>query len=114
MPYLCHYVLIALVSSGVIIFAAILSQKLYLVHGKEPAPMWLRACLCFSSASGNNKVSFDTENFERNTEDSAEKLKATYKSIVFEEIVIRLDKISFVIFILFVIALVLGFIVVIP
>ena len=112
MPYLCHYVLIVLITSGVITFAAILSQKLYLAHGTEPAPMWLRACLCFSFASANNKVSFDTENCERNTEDSAENLKSTYKSVVFEEIVLRLDKILFVIFNVFAIALALGFIVV--
>ena len=74
--------------------------------------MWLIACLCFSFASANNKVSFHAENFERNTEDSADKLKTTYKSVVFGQIVIRLDTILFVTFILFAIALALGFAVV--
>ena len=115
MPYLCHYVLIVLIASGAITFATIITQKLYLAHGTEPAPRWLRICLCFRSSTANNKVSDDTENNGKSPGDTADRHKTTSnisKGVTMEDIVIKLDKVLFVIFTLFTITLPVGFIIV--
>ena len=112
MPYLCHYILAVLVTSGIITFASILTQRMYLTHAQEPVPRWLRACLCFSPAFANNKVSINQENNERSPDNSEDKLEATSTDVDWEQIVARLDRVLFVIFILFAISLAVCFIIV--
>ena len=110
MPLLCHYVVIVLVSSGIITLLNTLCQKLYHARGQEPVPRWLQGLLCISSVRARNKiVNVCVKDKTLVTEGKCTVAQDT--PIVWREAILRLDIISFVLFFSFAVALAIGYII---
>ena len=54
LPFLCHYVIFVLLTSGFITLLVILCQRLYHIRGREPVPRWLLKYVCLSSKYPEN------------------------------------------------------------
>ena len=115
MPLLCHYVVIVLVSSGIITVLNTLSQRLYHTRGQEPVPRWLQGLLCMSSAAcARNKivnVGVKDENLVADGKSTVEKDTAQDTPMLWKEAISRLDIISFVLFFISSAALAIGYII---
>ena len=56
LPMLCHYVVIVLITSGIITVLNTLYQRLYHTRGHERIPKWLQGILCIFSSAMRNRV----------------------------------------------------------
>ena len=104
MPLVCYYVLIVLLASGVIVLLDTLYQRMYHTPGREPVPRWLLKILCFLSSA---QVA-DKADEKIVTKDTVKDNNNTPKN--WKDAIIRIDIISFVLFMLFAIILAVGFI----
>ena len=109
MPYVCHYVLIVLVTSGLIASAAILCQRLYYTRGEEPVPRWIPSCMCIHFGHKSNEVLSISIKDEKAL--SEEKPIMDESIVNWKQIVSRLDTILFVFFLAVAVSLALGFII---
>ena len=110
MPFLCHYVVIVLITSGIITLLNTLCQRLYHARGQEPVPIWILGCLCMSSACARNKVVSMGVKDEKTVADGKFTV-AQENPIVWREAILRLDIISFVLFFIFAVALAIGYVI---
>ena len=108
MPLLCHYVVIVLVTSGVITVLNTLCQRLYHTRGHEPVPRWLQGILCMAPPCFRNKIVNVKEKEEQIVTD--EKCAVALDTpIVWKEAILRLDIVLFVLFFIFAVALAIGY-----
>ena len=110
MPYLCYYVIIVLVSSGLITLLTILCQRLHHNCTQEPVPRWLQTCLFLSSGISQTKISDltpgeDKKNFDHNS------FNQTVETFTWKHVALKLDKFLFFTFFTVGILLALGFII---
>ena len=107
MPYLCYYVVIVMVTSGLITLSTILSQKLHHACMQGPVPTWLQICLFIYPRGSQTKISTfqpeDTKDYEQN------KSTESFQTCNWSQVVSRLDKILFLFFFSLALALALGF-----
>ena len=104
MPFLCHYVVIVLITSGLITLLAILCQRFYHTHGDETVPRWLLSLLCMAP----NRVVTAEE--ERRVHDSKTYMNSPEPPTM-KQVILKLDKLLFLFFFVLDIALALGFII---
>ena len=109
MPLLCHYVVIALITSGIITVLNTLFQRLYHARGQEQVPKWLKECLCLSSGPSRSKVT-DICVTDENPVLEAKSKTVQENSILWKDGVTRLDLISFSFFTISAAALAIGYI----
>ena len=110
MPFVCYYVVIVLITSGLITCSVILCQRLHHVYGCTPIPRWFLICLCISSTNpGNTSFVFVAPlNGESKTSDLI-KYSTEEEIITWKQVITRLDKIFFVFFFLTTVCISLGF-----
>ena len=109
MPLLCHYVVIALITSGTITVLNTLLQKLYHARGQEQAPKWLKECLRMSSGPSRSKVTDICVTDEKPVLEAKGKT-VQENSILWKDAVTRLDLLSFIFFAISAAALAIGYI----
>ena len=110
LPMLCHYVVIVLITSGIITVLNTLYQRLYHTRGQERIPKRLQRLLCMFSVSKKNAVS---NSFEKDYKHEVEIKQTTAPEhlILWKEAAARVDIMSFILFTILAIALAIGYIV---
>ena len=110
MPLLCHYVVIVLVTSGIITVLNTLSQRLYHVSGQKPVPKWLQEAFCLAAACSRNKTNHVTDKDEKMvTDDKCD--VAQDSPVIWKQALIRIDVFSFTVFFIFALALAIGYLI---
>ena len=105
MPYVCYYVLVVLIDSGVITISAIITQRLYNRPEHNPVPQWLLKCLLMSDGHHNRTTHEDEKDVhvDNDLNCNVEKMNTL---VTWKDVVRRVDKILFVLF--FLITVVVG------
>ena len=114
MPLLCHYVVIVLVTSGIITVLNTLFHRFYHARGLEPIPRWLQVVLCFSAVCARNKVKGTVGEDKNKVVDVRVTVKkdTTRKTpILWKEAIVKLDIISFILFFISAVTLALVYII---
>lgn len=104
MPFLCDYVVIVLITSGLISLSVIVCQRLYHTRGGEPIPRWLLTCFCMRA---NKLVSED----DKMTPHGLKSYLASLEKLTVKQVILKLDKFLFLFFFVVDIALAVGFII---
>ena len=114
MPLLCHYVVIVLVTSGIITVLNTLFHRFYHVRGLEQIPRWLQGVLCFSAVCARNKVKGTVEEDKNKVVDVRVTVKKDISRktpILWKEAIVKLDIISFILFFISAVTLALVYII---
>ena len=109
MPYLCSYVIVALITSGLIALATILCLRLYHTSGRKPVPRWLMKCFRMSTSVSPKVLDSVPVNEDKKVPAPEESISSTENT--WEQVILKLDKILFLFFFILAIAIALGFII---
>ena len=99
MPLICHYVLIVLVISGIIMLLTILCQRLYHTCGREEqVPKWLLTALWMNA---NHKQIFPSCDTKTALGTNEKVMTTELEQVSWRQVILKLDKIFFVVFFIF-------------
>ena len=112
MPFLCYYILVIQIISGVITFVEILCQTFYQTHSQDEAPKWLLTILYRSPKNKSKIAALPVNEAKIIADEKSSGELSVQESLTWKHTIVTLDKIFFAFFLLLATVLAVGFLII--